>query len=148
MWKVSIPRHAWIALCNGGKGLILQNDGDAAHLDLRTIASYEVELPPTRELGTAPPGRMTGPMGMPRSAVAAPDLHDRAESEFLRRFVQALDHHTQRDPQAKLIIVAPPRVLGRLRKVLSPTLRDRLFAEIPRNVALHTMDDIKSRLSA
>ncbi|CAM3771693.1 Host attachment protein [Bordetella sputigena] len=148
MWKVTIPRHAWIALCNGGRGLILQNDGDSANLELRTVASYEVELPPTRDLGAAPPGRVTGPMGMPRSAVEAPDLHERAEAEFLHRFVHALDEHTRRMPQARLIIVAPPRVLGRLRKALSPTLRDRLFAEIPRNVALHTVDEIKNKLSA
>lgn len=148
MWKIAIPKHAWIALCDGAKGLILQNDGDAANLSLRTVASYESGAAPTHELGTDRPGRVTGSMGLPRSAVESPDLHGRAEEEFLSRFVHALDEQVKEAPHARLIIIAPPRVLGRVRKLLNPALREMLFAEIPRDLTPHTVEEIQTRLSA
>ncbi|WP_176464004.1 baeRF12 domain-containing protein [Bordetella genomosp. 11] len=148
MWKIAIPKHAWLALCDGARGLILRNDGDAANLCLRTVAAYERSAASTHELGTDRPGRVTASLGFPRSAVESPDLHDRTEEEFVARFVHELDCHVRNDPHGRLIIAAPPRVLGRVRKILNPELRDRLFAEIPKDLTANTVAEIQGRLSA
>lgn len=148
MHKITIPNNAWIALCDGARGVILRNDGDAADISLRTVASYQSSAARTHDLGDDRPGRVTGSMGSPRSAVEAPDLHDREEQEFLQHFVESLDSHVKASPHGRLVIVAPPRVLGRVRKLLNAELRDRLFAEVPRDLTLYTVEEIKTRLAA
>lgn len=148
MDKVAIPRHTWVAVCNGRRGLVLQNIGTPAEIVLHTIASYECYAEPTHELGHDAPGRATGPGGLPRSAFETPDLHTRAEQKFVARFASALDGHVSNTPNLRLVVVAPPRVLGWLRKELTPVLQHGLFAEIPKDIAQHDVSQIANELAA
>ncbi len=49
--------------------------------------------------------------------------------------------------QATLIVIAPPRALGILRRKLSARLRQMLKREIARDLTGHTVDQIETFLS-
>jgi protein required for attachment to host cells len=57
-----------------------------------------------------------------------------------RRASKALIH--------RLIVVAPPKVLGALRQEFHKEVRDRVEAEVPKEVASYSLNDIKSELAS
>src|ERR1700730_254767 len=61
MEKLRVLPHEWVVVCDGRKALILENLGDEKFPNLRCREEHDHPDPPTRELGTAPPGKCTRP---------------------------------------------------------------------------------------
>ncbi|MGC9270928.1 host attachment protein [Acidiphilium sp.] len=142
-----IPNDGVVVVCDGGKALILRNDGDPTQLSLSVIdAMVELE-PATHELGADRPGRVYQSVGMARSAVAAADYHDVAETAFLARLAQRLDGLVSDGAAAHIVLVAPPKPLGILRERLSGTARAAIEAEIPKDLAHLSIVEIERHLA-
>ena len=58
----------WVVVCDAGKYVVYENQGDTGRLDLRIVSFDDHENPPTHDQGTDRPGRLGTPKG-PRSAV-------------------------------------------------------------------------------
>lgn len=128
-WKTT-----WVAVADGAKALVLVNDGtDAAPL-LRVLAKAELDNPPAREQGTDKPGRYPGPIGGQRSAVETTDWHEFEEAHFVREFADRLNRAALAGRFDRLILAAPPKVLGGLRAALSPQAAARVTAELPKDL--------------
>jgi len=138
MWKSAIPSHACIALCDGTRGLILHNDGNAGRLQLRAVATYAPPAAPGRRASSNPRRADTGNATLPNLRTV----------EFLSRFLLFVDRHASKWPQSGLVIVAPPELLDLMRQMCAPTIRQRIVAEIPRDVSLPTVEEIKAGLVA
>ena len=48
----------------------------------------------------------------------------------------------------ELIVVAPPKVLGNLRKAFHPEVADRIAAEIPKEMTSHPIPEIERHIAA
>ncbi|MCP4386219.1 MAG: host attachment protein [Hyphomicrobiales bacterium] len=146
MTEMKIPQGAWVVVCDGRKALILENVGDAAYPDLRVRESETHDAPPTSALGTDSPGRVHQRFGAARSAVEQTDWHDREEEAFLRDLATRLDK-AMLDEEAKgLVVVAPPRALGMIRKVYSQAVREGLIAEIDKDYTGIPANKLEQRL--
>ena len=142
-----IDEHAWVVVCDGAKALILENVGDRKFPNLRAKQTRRQEDPPTHELGTDAPGRTFQSVGTARSAMEQADWHEQNE----QRFLTALAHHLDRAAAAgeikSLLIVAPARALGVLRKHYTAKLRDVVRAEIERDYVNLPIPEIEKRLA-
>jgi len=137
----------WAVVADGAKALILVNDGTDASPLLSVLDKAELENPPSREQGTDRPGRMPDPSKGQRSAMEATDWHDLAEAGFLRDFAGRLNRAAQADRFSRLILVAPPKVLGLLRPELGAAVRDRVVAEIGSDLTGHPVSEIEGHIA-
>ncbi|PZW46828.1 protein required for attachment to host cells [Humitalea rosea] len=147
MQQLRIPTNAWVLVCDGAKALTFRNDGDTETLSLTLIESRAEAAPPTRELGTGRPGRVVESMGTKRSAVEQTDLHAEAEAVFLAQTIERLGQIVREQDVRHLILVAPPKALGIIRKHLTPALRAVIVHELDKDYAGLTTPDIERHLA-
>lgn len=144
--ELKLRQGTWVVVCDGRKTIFLENIGDEDYPDLRTRSALEAEDAPTSALGTDRPGRVHQRVGEARSGVEQTDWHDRDEQEFLRALATRLDKAVQAKEATHLVIVAPPRALGVLRKAYSQHVKDAIVAEVDKDLASHPVSDIEERL--
>lgn len=144
--ELKLRQGTWVVVCDGRKTIVLENIGDEEYPDLRTRSALEAEDAPTSALGTDRPGRVHQRFGEARSGVEQTDWHDQDEQEFLKALAARLDRSVQAKEVAHLVIVAPPRALGVLRKAWSQRVKDAIVTEIDKDLASHPVSDIEKHL--
>jgi protein required for attachment to host cells len=146
MEKLPIQPHEWVVVCDGRKALILENAGDEKFPNLRCREEHDHPDPPTRELGTAAPGKTHASVGTARSAMEETDWHEQSEQRFLAWLAQHIDAAATRGEAKALIIVAPPRALGVLRHAYTPRVRAALKAEVDKDLVRSPIYEIEKQL--
>jgi protein required for attachment to host cells len=137
----------WVVVCDGAKALILENAGDAKFPNLKTKEVHEQADPKTHEQGTDAPGRAVNSVGAQRSAMEQTDWHDQAEQRFLGDLAKRLDAAVTAGETKSLILVAPPRALGVLRRSFSGSLREAVRAEIDKDYVKMPVHEIERHLA-
>ncbi|MEX2034621.1 MAG: host attachment protein [Xanthobacteraceae bacterium] len=148
MAELKIDNGAWVVVCDGAKALVLENTGNRMTPNLTTKEVYEQSDARTRELGTDKPGRAFSSAGGVRSAVEQTDWHDQAEQKFLSKLAARLDKAVQAGETRSLIVVAPARAIGVLRREYSPRVRQALKAEVEKDYVKMPVDEILRHLVA
>jgi protein required for attachment to host cells len=148
MTRVRIDFDALVLVGDGRKALFFRNKGDAAHPNLVVERVLEQDNPPTREQGTDEPGRNLGPPGPSKSADEQTDWHQLAEDRFAKDIAAALYRRAHAGRFDKLVVVAPPKVLGVLRKELHKEVTERITAELPKELTSHPVSEIEKLLAA
>ncbi len=144
---MKIGHSDWIVVCDGRKALLLENEGDEMLAKFTTREIYEHKEEPTHDLGTDRPGRVREMATGVHSAVEPPDLHDQEETAFLHRLLARLDALVSSGKAHHLVIVAPPRALGALRKSYSSALRKAIRAEVDHDLIHLPVGEIERRLT-
>lgn len=148
MDRIMIPSDGWILVCDGAKAQILRNQGDAVKVHLVTVESFDQKLPSAHEMGADRPGRVHQSQGTGRSANEETDWHEAGEHEFIGKTVARVDVLVREHKVASLVVVAPPRALGLLRKHLTPTLSAVITDQINKDLAQLSVHDIQQHLTA
>lgn len=145
---LSLDHDVWVLVADGEKGLILRNEGDRQYPKLEVVRELEQENPPTREQGTDRPGRMPDGPSVHRSAMEETDWHRIAKERFAEEMAGRLYKMAHRGDFKKLILVAPPLVLGELRKQLHKEVEQRVIGELPKTLTNHPVHEIEKILLA
>ena len=145
---IPVSHNSLILVGDGQKALFLRNRGTAQRLDLVVVRILEQDNPATREQGTDRPGRSIAAPGVARSAMEEVDWHEIAKERFAGELAEALYRHAHASRFEKLIVIAPPKVLGNLRKAFHPEVTDRITAEIPKVLTSHPIPEIEKLLAA
>ncbi len=148
MSGLKIDSGAWVLVCDGAKALVLRNTGTRKDPDLTTQNVYEHVDAKSRELGTDRPGRSFSSAGSRRSAVEQTDFHDQAEQKFLAGIAARLDKAALAGEIQSLIVVAPPRAIGMLRRAFTPHVRQVLKAEVEKDYVKMPIHEIARHLAA
>jgi protein required for attachment to host cells len=148
MSALKIDNGAWVVVCDGAKALVLVNTGNRQTPNLITREVYEQPDPMTREIGTDKPGRAVNSMGNGRSAVEQTDFHEQEEQRFLARLAVRLDKAILGGETGSLIVVAPPRAIGVLRREFSKHVRQALRAEVEKDYVKLSVKEIARHLAA
>jgi len=148
MTILKIEHDAWVVVADGEKALFLRNEGDAVHPNLQVFREMHDENPATRDQGTDRPGRVPNIGGNHRSAVEETDWHRIEKERFAAEIADRLYKLAHRDRFKKLIVVAPPAVLGDMRKEFHKEVSDRIVAEVPKTLTNHPVDQIEKHLLA
>lgn len=148
MTEIRIPHDALVFVGDGTKALFLRNKGDAEHVNLEVEQVFAQDNPATRDQGTDRPGRSFASSGAQRSAMEQTDWHQLAEDRFVGEVADKLYKHAHAGRFQSLIVVAPPKVLGQLRKAFHKEVSDKVSAEVPKELTSHPIHEIEKLLSA
>jgi len=146
---MQIPRDAMVMVADGRKMLLFRNEGDEQYPKLEVVTHDEQIVPPTSELGTDAPGRQQQAAGAGGvSGYEQTDFHQQAEDRFAADAAQMLNKRALGNEFSKLIVVAPPRALGELRKHYHKEVEARLIGEIAKDFANRPTDEIEKLIVA
>lgn len=143
-----IPHNAYVFVGDGRKALVLRNEGDAQSVNLKTERVFVDDNPPTHEQGADRPGRTHSSVGAGRSSVTQTDWHDLEEHRFAQDVAATLEKMVRERGVEHLIVVAPPRTLAELRKSFHPDVKQRIVAEIDKDLTKEPIDQIERHLTA
>ena len=143
-----LKRNDWVVATDGGRALILRNDGTVQEPRLTLLRKHDQDVPPTRELGTDKPGRAYAPDGLSGSAMEETNWQDQAEADFLKEVAVKLDELVHEKEASRIVLVAPPRALGTLRPNLSADAQAAISAEVAKDYTNLPVDQIERHLAA
>ena len=143
---MQVPHRSVVLVADGRKLLFLRNEGDEAYLNLVVEHAEEQENPATRDQATDSAGRASSPQGASQSSVEPTDFHQIEEDRFAASAADLLKRRALANDFESLIIVAPPRTLGELRKHYHKEVSDRLTGELDKDLTGHPITEIEAAL--
>ena len=147
MHPLSIPNEALVVVGDGEKALLLRNKGGPQDVKLEVEDILGHDNPATHEQGTDKPGRAFASAGTARSAMEETDWHQLGEDRFAVDIADTLYRLAHANKFEALVVVAPPKVLGTLRKAFHKEVADRIIGELPKNLTSHPIPDIEKLLA-
>ena len=140
-------KTTWAAIADGARSLILVNQGTDAAPQLSLLAKDELDNPPAREQISDRPGRLSDSGSGRKSATEQTDWHQVSEDRFVADLAGRLSKSAERAEFDRLILAAPPKVLGQLRAALSRQAAERVVAEIHSDLTKHPVDEIERHIA-
>ncbi len=138
-----IPNDCFVVVADGRKMLLLRNDGDADYPNLVVEEKHRQQNPPDRDQKSAEAGRAFSSASDRRSKFEETDFHQLEEDRFAVDVAEMLYERAFKGEFDKLIVVAPPRTLGEMRKHYHKEVGDRLIGEIDKDLTGHVLVDIE-----
>lgn len=140
-----IPIGTYVLVADGSRWALFRNTGplNAPRLELIDEAEQHVER--TSAMGADHPGRSFQSMQVMSPAYETTDYHQQAEDRFAASAAERLERALS-GPSDRGVLIAAPRVLGFIRDRLGTPLRGRLIAEISKDYANTTADDLAAML--
>ncbi|RWH73074.1 MAG: host attachment protein [Mesorhizobium sp.] len=148
MNNLKLKRGLWIVVADGEKALFLENRGDTQYPDLQVVQEMEQANPATREQGSDRPGRSSDGPSVHRSAVEDTDWHRLGKERFADEIAERLYKLAHRGAFKEMVLIAPPQVLGDMRRKLHKEVAEKITVEIPKTLTNHTIVDIENLLQA
>ncbi len=141
-----IPHDAFVVIADGRKMLFLRNDGDDEHPNLIVERKRTQDNPPDREQSTDSPGTTFSSVGAGRSSYQETDFHQLEEDRFAAETADLLKKRALNNDFETLIIAAPPKTLGELRKHYHKEVEQRLSGEVDKDLTGHPLAEIETIL--
>lgn len=135
-----LPHGLLVLVIDGSRMQLLCNRGSEAKPKLELVDHDRIKTPPTRLLGADKPGRSFESSSGARHSYSETDLHERREQEFAAAAMDLLAGKAAQD--ARIILIAPPRMLGYLRKHVPTELQRQVLAMFDRDLAKDHPDEI------
>ena len=136
-----VPNGTTVLVADGGRMLLLENRGEAFSPRLEVVGQMGQNVPPDREIGTDRPGRSASSVGTARSAMEETDFHRQAEERFAVEIAAQLKESCDAG-SGDVIVIAPPRTLGELRRHYKNGMAERVIAEIAKDLTGHPVPAI------
>lgn len=143
-----VPHNSFVLVADGRKMLFFRNEGDDDYPKLEVETKDVQENPPTRDQKSDEAGRAFASAGPGRSAYSETDFHQLEEDRFAVEAAEMLNSRALRNEFEALIVVAPPRTLGELRKHYHKEVEKRLKGEIAKDLTGHPVTEIEKILLA
>ena len=139
-----LANNTLVLVTDGRKTLFFRNEGDVNQIDLRTESHDEREDAKDSEMKTDAPGAIGQSAGYSgRVAYEETDFHQLEEDRFAADTAEMLKMRALRNEFRELIVVAPPRALGELRKHFHKVVESRIIGEIAKDFANRPTDEIE-----
>jgi protein required for attachment to host cells len=166
---MQVPHDAVVVVADGRKMLFLRNEGDAEFPNLQ-VEHKELHPNPkdsdqkrdqsgqsmSTQSGQGAPSiaqngsmhaRGAGAQFAPaRGTMGETDFHQLEEDKFAAETAEMLKKRALNNEFESLIIVAPPKTLGELRKHYHKEVESRLLGEISKDLTDHTVPQIEEAL--
>lgn len=140
-----LPHRLIVLVADGGRMMLLRNDGDAIEPRLTVIEHRDSPAPANRDLFSDSPGRAFSSHSPTRSAYDHRDEHAARERGFLAAAAASLAEHIHEDTPG-IIIAADPVSLGYLRDHYPPSASSKLLAEFDKDFTGMSVDSVTRHL--
>jgi protein required for attachment to host cells len=128
------PRN-WLLLADGRRARVYHYLGPEQMPEAEPDLNFEREDAPSRDILTDRPGRMQPGVGTGADAFAPRvDPHEQAEERFLDEVAAKIAAAVDAGRCDAIILAAPPKALGHLRRKLSPGTQKLIRAEIDKDL--------------
>ena len=143
-----LPHDSVVLVADGRKMLFFRNQGDADYPTLSLIRERSQHNPDHNEQATDLAGRGLGTPQHRGGSVQEVDFHQQEEDRFAAETAAMLKARALAGEYDRLVVVAPPRTLGALRKHYHPEVVQRLVGEVAKDLTGHPVPDIARTLTA
>lgn len=143
MSKIALKHDGWLVVADGEKALFLKNEGDEKYPNLQVFREIEQENPPNREQAANRRGRFNDGPNVHRSAVDDTDWHHLGKERFAKDISEKLYKYAHAGRFDALVLVAPPMVLGEMRKELHKEVTDKIVADVDKELTNHPVHEIE-----
>ena len=142
-------RATWIVIADSSRAQIVTRREDQTGFDIVTALQSADAHASSHELGVDRPGRMQESAN-PAHHVIEPrvDAHEESTLEFLRMVAQYLNENATSTEVRSLVLFAPPRALGHLRKMLNAAVTRKISAAAPKDLTRVPFADLPKHLEA
>ncbi|MBB4038605.1 protein required for attachment to host cells [Microvirga flocculans] len=143
---LKLPHDGLVLVSDGRKALFIKNKGDDLYPNLQVERVLEApDNLPTRQQGTDKQGQSSTAMGQ-RSAIEQTDWHELAERKFAGEVAEAVNAACFNGGVKHLIVAAPPRTLAELRNRFSDHVKQKILAEVNKDLTKHPVYEIEQHL--
>jgi protein required for attachment to host cells len=137
----------WFLIADGTRARIAFNDGPGRGIKPVFDQEFQGRNLASRDIVSDRPGRTFDSGGEGRHAKEPPsDPRELEKRNFARGLTQRLDEAAHRGDFDRLVLVAPPRVLGNLRALLSAKARTKVTQEIRKDLTQITLRELEDHL--
>ncbi|WP_066782181.1 host attachment family protein [Sphingomonas sp. CCH5-D11] len=166
---MQVPHNSVVLVADGRKLLFLRNEGDDVHPNLTVEHAEERANPSDLDQKTDKAGSASSTQSGPgapsiarngsnhaqgggaqfapsRGTLGETDFHQLEEDRFAADAAELLKTRALSNDYEKLIVVAPPKTLGELRKHYHKEVSDRLAGELSKDLTGHPIPDIEQAL--
>ena len=145
---MQVAHKSVVVVADGRKMLFLRNEGDEVHLNLVVERAVEQDNPSDGAQKTDHAGRSSSSVGGGQNSMQEVDFHQLEENRFAAETADLLKRRALKNDFESLIIVAPPRTLGELRKHYHKEVSQRLTGELDKDLTGHPIYQIEKLLLA
>lgn len=138
-----IPHDTFVLVADGRKMLFFRNEGDADHPNLELIRQGYRPNPATHDQASDTAGRASNTTARRGGSFEEADFHQIEEDRFAAGTAEMLKKRAMAGEFEHLLVVAPPRTLGELRKHYHVEVSRRLTGEIDKDLTGHSIDRIE-----
>jgi protein required for attachment to host cells len=142
------PTTTWILIADGARGRLFANRGPGKGLEL-LYESLDADHRATHDIVDDRLGRTHESVGASRHAISARhDPHRELKRHFAVKLAKMLDRRRMEHAYDRLVLVAPPAVLGDLREALSDSVRSLVRAELDKDLTKTPIAELPEHLDA
>ena len=138
-----LSQGTMIVVTDSEKALFMVNLTDHENPNFDIVRKDEEANPPDREQSANKRGRVGESAQPGRHAYADTDFHELQKERFAADLAEKLYKMAHAGRFEKLVIVAPPQVLGVLRDEMHQEVTSKVIAEIDKTLTGHPLDEIE-----
>ena len=142
-----LAHNSLVLVADGRKMLFLRNDGDAEYPNLKVEHAEEQSNPKDGDQKTDAAGAASS-TGTAGGSMGEVDFHQQEEDRFAAEAADLLKRRALANDFDALIVVAPPKTLGELRKHYHKEVSNRLTGELDKDLTGHPIPDIEKAIAA
>lgn len=137
----------WVVVADGAHAKFFANEGPSRGLVEIPNLELSQERHRTSDMVSDKRGRYSNEAGGGRHAFdPKEDLQHHVEHSFATKIIHELDQAAERKEFDRLVLVAPPKMLGEMRAVLPKRLKSKLAADLDRDLVRATAAELVEHL--
>jgi protein required for attachment to host cells len=140
---IRLEKDTWVVVADGEKALFMRNAGGAVHPSLTVERVEQQDNPPQGEQVSDRPGRRIDNGVGQRSAMEETDWHQLAKDRFAAELSDILKRMVQRGRIKRMVLIAPPKILGEMRDQMHETVTKTIVAEIRKTLTGHPLPELQ-----
>ncbi len=143
------PTTTWILIADGARARIFANLGPGKGIETVDGGEFGADHRPDRDIVSDKPGRSFESVGDTRHAYEPRhDPHRELKRAFSEELAAMLDEKLAAKAYDRVILVAPPAMLGDLRAALSAHVKGAVYAELDKDLTKTPVAELPQHLGA
>jgi protein required for attachment to host cells len=143
---MQVPHNSVILVADGRKSLFFRNEGDGEFPNLNVEEKETHPNPAHHEQASDLAGQSAKTVNGMGGSMQEVNFHQQEEDRFAAETAAMLKERALRNDYDALVVVAPPRMLGELRKHYHVEVEKRLVAELPKDLVNMPVPEIEKIL--
>lgn len=143
------PIITWVLVADGARAKVYHNDGPGKGLAEVPGTEFADAHPATRDINADRPGRTFDRGGEGRHAKEPPsDPHREAKRKFAKQVADLLQDGLNRGAYDRLVLVAPPKALGDLRRQVGKGVQAKVSGELAKDLTHLSVHELPEHIGA